>query len=160
MSDRKTQIIKELDEARANFKRLAERLTPQDWETPVQDADQRWTAHQMLIHLVDSQRGMMGQMTRISAGQEGVPPDFDLSRWNVRHVQKNAEKTVPELLTELDEGQIALRKTVNDLTDAALDKQGRHSSLEIMSVEQIARLIASHEAEHTQIIADRLGLSV
>ena len=160
MSDRKAQIIKELDDARAKFQSLAKRLTPQDWETPVQDGDERWTPHQMLIHLVDAQRGMMGQMGRISAGQEGVPADFDLSRWNIRQVQKNAEKTVPDLLAALDEGQIALKNAISGLTDADLDKQGRHSSLEIMTVEQIGRLIASHEAEHTQIIADRLGLTV
>lgn len=101
---------------------------------------------------------MTVQITRINAGEETVPPDFDLNRWNKRSVEKAADKQPPELLTALDEGRTALKQVLDGLSDSDLDKRGRHSSLQIMSIEEIARLIGTHETDHMKIIADRLGL--
>lgn len=154
---RQESILKLLDE---NYVRLTEqlgRLSPADWEKPIQDEDQQWTARQILVHLVDSQKGMLGQMTRINQGQEAIPPDFDLNRWNKRTVEKNAERTKDELLAQFADEFGKLKAFVGTLTDADLDKRGRHSSLEIMSLEEIARLIATHEMEHLQSIVKKLG---
>ncbi len=158
MSMRKTAIVNLLDQTRQQLKAVLDRLQPGDWETPVQEADQKWTVRQIVSHLVDAQRGMTVQITRINAGEATVPPDFDLNRWNKRSVEKAADKQPPELLTALDEGRTALKQVLDGLSDSDLDKRGRHSSLQIMSIEEIARLIGTHEADHTKIIADRLGL--
>nr|AIA16335.1 DinB superfamily [uncultured bacterium] len=158
MTDRKTDIFQHLDQTRQTVKGVLDHLQPADWETPIQDGDQHWSARAMLVHMVDAQRGMTNQLSKIAVGEDVIPPDFDLSRWNRRQVEKNADKTVPELLAALDEGRVTLKKAIEGLSDADLDKRGRHSSLEIMSVEQIARLIGTHEAEHAQIIARKLGL--
>ena len=42
-------------------------------------------------------------------------------------------------MTALHEGRTKLISFVNELSDADLDKKGRHSSLEVMTIEQIAR---------------------
>jgi hypothetical protein len=157
MSDRKTAILGDLDQTRQSLIQVLDSMAPDDWEKTIQEADQHWTVRQIVAHLVDAQRGMTGQISKINAGEEPIPPDFDLSRWNKRAVEKSADKSSQELLKALEDGRVALKQAVETLTDADLDKQGRHSSLEIMSLEQIARLIGAHEAEHAAMIAQKLG---
>jgi MarR-like DNA-binding transcriptional regulator SgrR of sgrS sRNA len=160
MPDRTTDILNWLDQTRREVKQILDRLQPDDWEKPIQEEDQHWTARQIVSHMVSAQKGMSGQIARISAGEETVPPDFDLNRWNRRSVEKSADKTPQELLAALDEDREALKQTLRGLQDSDFDKRGRHGSLRIMSVEEIARLIGTHEAEHARIIAEKLGLPV
>jgi len=159
MSNRKAAIVDVLDQTRQQLKALLDRLQPGDWETPIQEEDQRWTVRQIISHLAEAQRGMTAQITRINAGEDTVPPDFDLNRWNKRVVEKAADKQPPELIAALDEGRNALKQVLDGLNDSDLDKRGRHGSLQIMSIEEIARLIGTHEADHTRIIVERLDSS-
>ena len=154
---RQESILQQLDASYARLTELFGRLSPADWERSIQEEDQQWTVRQLLVHLVDSQKGMTGQMMRISQGEEPIPPDFDLNRWNKRTVEKNAERTPDDLLAQLATDYAKLKAFVATLPDADLDKRGRHSSLVVMSVEEIARLIASHEIEHLQLIVSKLG---
>ncbi len=158
MSDRKTNILTGLDQTRHTLTVVLDHLRPEDWEQPVQDEDQCWTARQMVVHLVDSQKGMTTQIRRIHAGEETVPPDFDLNRWNRRAVEKAADRTPEELRAALGSDRAALKQVLGGLSDADLDKQGRHSSLKIMSIEEIAVLIGTHERDHAQVIARRFAL--
>src|SRR5258706_12174075 len=104
MTDRKTDIVQQLDQSRQTVKSVLDRLQPADWETPIQDGDQRWSARAMLVHMVDAQRGMTNQLSKIAAGEDVIPPDFDLSRWNRRQGEKKADKNLPGLLAALGEG--------------------------------------------------------
>ncbi|MHB8625322.1 MAG: DinB family protein [Aggregatilineales bacterium] len=158
MSDRTQEMLTELERQRAALLGVLRRLTPAQWETPVQDGDSHWTARQMVAHLSDAERGMVGQATRIAAGEEPIPPDFDLSRWNKRAVEKLNEKSSAELLQSLTESRVRLKEALAKLTDADLDKVGRHSSLQMMTVEAIFRLIGTHEFNHATIIASALKL--
>jgi uncharacterized damage-inducible protein DinB len=158
MSDRKQAILDALAQGREHLTTVLGSLQPDDWEKTVQEGDQNWTVRQIVTHLADAQKGMTGQMTTINSGQEAIPADFDLDRWNKRAVEKGADKTPEILISALDEGRVKLLQFIDGLSDADMDKQGRHSSLKIMTIEQIALLIASHEVEHAQVIADALGL--
>lgn len=157
MSQRKAALLTSLDQNRQTLNGVLVRLKPSDWELRVQEGDQMWTVRQFLTHIVDAQKGMTGQMRRINAGEEAIPPDFDLNRWNRRAVEKGAAKTPEELLAGLEADRGALVEFLNGLADSDLDKRGRHSTLQIMSIEEIARLIGTHEAEHAEQIAAKIG---
>lgn len=156
ISERKTELINNLDRSRQALNTLLSKLTPADWETQIHD-DEKWTVRQIVSHLVDSQRGMIGQMKRIVVGEETVPADFDVNRWNKRSVQKMADKTPEELVKSLNEDHEALKHFIRELDEADFEKRGRHANLSILTVEQFARIVASHEADHTQSIAQKLG---
>jgi uncharacterized protein (TIGR03083 family) len=153
MTDRTQAILADLQRQRGILLNVIERLTPEQWETPVQDGDAHWTARQMLSHLCDAERGMTGQAIRIAAGEEPIPPDFDLSRWNKRAVEKLSEKSPAELVQNLEETRARLKEVIARLTDPDLDKIGRHSTLRMMSVEAIIREIGIHEIDHASVIA-------
>lgn len=154
ITDRTQALLTDLERQRAVLLSVLKRLSEEQWDIPVQEGDARWTARQMLAHLYDAERGMTGQATRIAAGEEPIPPDFDLSRWNKRTVEKLNEKTPAELLQGLNETRARLKEALARLTDADLDKVGRHSSLRMMSVEAIFREIGIHEIIHATAIAD------
>jgi uncharacterized damage-inducible protein DinB len=156
MSQRMDDIRHLLDQTRHALRSVLDHLQLADWEQSIQDEDQQWTVRQIVSHLVDAQRGMTNQISKISAGEDLIPPDFDLNRWNRRAVEKAADKTPQDLVAALEDGRTALKQVLNGLTDDQLDKRGRHSSLQIMSVEEIARLVATHEADHAKTIADKL----
>jgi hypothetical protein len=156
MIDRLSGVLNVVTEGREKLGQVLDRLRPEDWNLVVQGEDQKWTIRQIVSHLVDAQKGMMGQAKAFQEGKEVVPPDFDLNRWNKRAVEKMAEKTPEELLNQLHEGHTALKNFIGTLEDADLDKSGRHSSLQIMTIEQIIQQIGQHEAEHAQTIAETL----
>src|SRR5260221_12389545 len=104
MADRKTEVLNTLVAGRQKLNAVLDQLQPDDWEKPIQEADQQWTVRQIVAHLVDAQKGMAGQIAKINAGTEAIPPDFDLSRWNKRAVEKSSDKTQQELLAALAEG--------------------------------------------------------
>src|SRR5260221_4422669 len=121
MSDRRTEIIQALDQSRQKLKGVISRLQPDDWEKTIQDEDQKWTARQILSHLVSGQKGMFNNMVGINEGKERVSSDFDVNRWNRRNVEKSAERTPQELLAALDADQVELKRLINSLPDESFD---------------------------------------
>lgn len=158
MSNRKQALLTHLTETRATLNHVLDQLTEAQWETPIQEGDERWTAHHMLAHLFDAERGMVNQATRIAAGETPIPPDFDLNRWNRRAVQKLQDQTVADLRARLLETRAVAQQALETLPDAALDSVGRHSSLQMMSVEVMFRLIGDHERAHAALIAEAFQL--
>src|SRR5258707_13196493 len=155
MSDRKTPILDHLDSSQQKINGVFSRLQPADWERQIQDEDQMWTVRQILAHMVNSQRGQTNLITQISAGQEGASADFDVNRWNKRMVEKSADKAPQELMKEFDAGHIALKQIIAGLNESDLDRRGRDGNLEVMSVEEIARLIGTHANDDAVTIADK-----
>lgn len=146
-----------LARSRLILEETIERLTPQQWETQVQSEGERWTARQIVAHLLDAERGMTGQMQRILAGQPTIPDDFDLDRWNRGAVRKLADLAPDDLLIGLAESRAALLEFVDNLTDADLSRQGRHPSLGLISIERYLQQIADHEAGHAADIRAALA---
>jgi hypothetical protein len=96
-------------------------------------------------------------IVQIQGGGEGVPPDFDLHRWNQRAVSKLQDKTVADLLAGMVDSRIELLDVIDSLDDADWDKQGRHASLRIMTIEEVCHLIADHEQAHAALMKEALA---
>lgn len=145
---RKAAIVKKLKETREAFFGLAHRLEEADWTQPIYTHGEGWTAGDVLRHLTDAESGMLGTMRNIRKGGGGVPEDFDVDRWNRSRVAKAKAKTPAELLAQMEENRGELLAFIEDLEPEELDKEGRHASLRIMSIEEILHQIADHERQH------------
>ncbi|MGQ9889525.1 MAG: DinB family protein [Aggregatilineales bacterium] len=117
-----------------------------------------WTVRHLAVHLADADRGATRQVMGIAAGQEVIPPDFDLDRYNRRAVEKRADMTYAEARAALAASRAELLAWLDTIDDATLDAQGRHASLAIMSVEKILGAMAWHERAHADDIARAAGL--
>lgn len=127
-----------------------------DWQRPVFSEDTNWTVADLLRHLVDAEASMTRLINQIRAGSPGVPPDFDLARWNASRVAKAAGKTPEQLLEELNHNRGELLSLLGTLGLEEWKLSGRHGSLREMTVAEIAHQIADHERDHAQDI--RLAL--
>jgi hypothetical protein len=143
----------------AAFVDIIRRLTPEHWEQPVpSETDAPWRARDVLAHLAVSEGGQLGQITRCTAGQVTVPDDFDLTRFNRRSVQKQADRTVPDLIAEIERGFVEVVAALDAMPEADLDKTGRHARGDVLNVEQFFRRIPEHRLTHAVELAQALGL--
>ena len=157
MVDKKLEIVKKLNDERQSLILFFEQLEANEWETAVYHEETEWTITDILRHLVDSERGMTGMMAQWQQGNNPVPPDFDLERWNNRAIQKRADKGPEELLADLRANRIDLLSFIDALRDDDWEKQGRHGSLRIMSIEEVCHLIADHELSHLHVMKEALA---
>lgn len=149
---KKSEIVTKLNEKREALLVFFSGLADDDWGTAVYHEATHWTITDILRHLVDAERGMMGMMVQWQRGKDPVPPDFDLERWNNRAIEKSADKTPDELLEEFRKNRVSLLSYIETIKPEDWAKQGRHGSLRIMSIEEVCRLIADHEADHLRVM--------
>lgn len=145
---RKETAVRKLAETREAFFDLARQLEEADWTQPIYTHGEEWSAGDVLRHLTDAERGMLRTMRNILEGGEGAPEDFDLDRWNRSRVAKAKDKTPAELLAQMEDNRAELLAFIDELDAEELDKEGRHASLRIMTIEQILHRIADHERQH------------
>ncbi len=155
--DRKRRIRDHLNHTREELLEVVGRLTPADWETPVQAEDRHWTTKQMMLHLATSETGQIATGKAIVSRQPTIPEDFDLNRYNNRQVEKNKDKQLPEILFGLAESRQKLLAFLDEVAEEDLDKRGRHARGDVLSLEQLFYRIGEHEAEHAAIIQKALG---
>ncbi|HEX6383581.1 MAG TPA: DinB family protein [Anaerolineae bacterium] len=90
---RKEEIREELTSARQELLSLLRGLGEWQWAAPAfaHEEEDGWSVADVLRHLTSAERGMTATMKHICEGGEGVPPDFDLNRWNARTVGRTKD---------------------------------------------------------------------
>lgn len=155
--DRKHRIKDHLNHTREELLELVGQLTPVDWERQVQAEDGHWTLQQMMLHVAISEAGQIKTATAIIAGQSNVPDDFDLDRYNRRQIEKNAAKLPPEILFGMAESRQKLLALIDEVSEADLDKRGKHGRGDVLTLEQLFYRIGEHEEEHAATMKAALG---
>jgi hypothetical protein len=157
MADERKEAIKaKLAANREAFIVTMSGLSDEQWAARAYSEGSEWSVVDILRHVADSERGMTALMVQIQNGGEGVPPDFDLARWNQRVVSKLGDKSPQELLAGMEESRQALFEFIDTLDEGDWDKKGRHASLKIMTIEEVCHLIADHEALHLAGVREAL----
>ena len=151
MSERKTKLRETMVSDHAACMAILRGLSDDQWLMPAPSENEApWQARDVLAHLAVSEAGQLGQITRVLGGQAGVPDDFDVHRWNRRSVQKQAARTVPEMLDEIEQGHAQVLSALEALDEADLDKTGRHARGDSLTVEQFFHRITEHRRQHAE----------
>lgn len=140
-----------LEEAQQTVHAVFDTLGAADWQATVFSEGETWTVRDVLYHLLDAERGMGWQVTRIRDGSgSGVPDDFDIDRWNrrVRRQSRDSQADGPALLAELDAAHAATLALVDSLQADDWRKVGRQAVAGEITVEQWFRVIAGHKMQH------------
>jgi len=133
-------------------------FTPEQWQKPVPSYEgAQWTAKDVLAHLAVSEPGQLGQITRCLAGEVTVPDDFDLSRFNRRSAQKQADRSVAELIKEIETAHTQVLAQLDEVSEADFAKKGRHARGDILTVEQFFIRITEHRREHAEALQKAMG---
>ena len=121
----KDAIKKKLTTVREETVRVLNGLTEEQWQALVySDEGAEWRVIDVVRHVADSERGMTALMAQVQAGGEGVPADFDLTRWNRRVVAKLQDKGPADLLAGMSANREALFAFIDTLADDDWAKQG------------------------------------
>jgi uncharacterized damage-inducible protein DinB len=111
--------------------------------------DVEWSVRDVLAHMADAERGLLGQIRRLLVGEPTVPDDFDLNRWNRSAVRKRAGQSPQEILGDLEQAHQNILAALSQVDPALLDRVGRHPSGKLLTVDGYFRRIADHRREHT-----------
>jgi len=157
MSDRIQHIKHRLVDSRRYLDEVLDRVRGRE-DIQVYSEGAGWNVRQLIIHLAITERGQANNVMGIARGEEIVPADFDLERYNKRSVEKKADMTIEQARQQLTETRTELVNWLNAISDDDLNKEGRHGTLQIMSVAELLTTIATHEETHAHDIARVLGI--
>ncbi len=157
MSERIDNVKQNLAKGRQRLNDVLDKVGDR-WETQVYSEGAAWTVRQLAIHLVITDKGHNNMVTGIAKGENTIPEDFDLERFNRRSVEKRAEMTLPEIRAALNSTAAERNAWLDTIEDATLDMQGRHGTLRILTIEQILGVVASHDRDHANDIAKVLNI--
>lgn len=147
---KKNEIREKLTGVRQELLTFLKGLSEDQWGTTVFAEDQEWTITDLLRHVVQAEADMTGLMKQYQRGEDPVPPDFDLERWNARTIRKRQEETPAELMDHLKENRAELFEFIDTIQPEDWKKKGRHGSLRILTIEEVCHLIADHEKSHLE----------
>ncbi len=157
MSERVERLRTELNDSRAYLFSVAEQIGPEQVLNSTENL--LWNVHDLLGHLAGAERGMQATVKRFLAG-EPLPEGFSLDYWNQRQVEKQKERSVPDLLAGLAASRVDTLALLDSLTDDQLAVRGVHPAGFESSIGGIFKVIAHHERMHGQEIALALGQPV
>lgn len=158
MSENKsTHWQQKMAESRAALLALLQGLTAEQWQTPVFSEGEPWTIRTVVSHLIDGERGMSIQVHKIRKGEETIPPDFDLNRWNASVQKRIGDLTPDELLTALEATRTRTLEAMATLQETEWALTGRHPARGLITVDQYYETIHGHELSHTADMASALG---
>lgn len=134
-------------------------LTPEHWAASVPSEEEApWTAKDVLAHLAVSEGGQLNVINGVLSGGDPVPADFDLARYNRGSVKKRAEKTVADHLHDIENSHTQVLAKLGEVTEADLDKTGRHARGDRLTIEQFFIRITEHRRQHAEGLKQALGL--
>ncbi|MBV9748371.1 MAG: DinB family protein [Acetobacteraceae bacterium] len=137
---------------------VLDRVGAGDWAR-VSPSNEGWTIQQILTHLTTSEVGFVPTLRRMTAGEGGVPADFDPDRWNAGQLRRRGDQAPDQLRSELETAHEQMLLLLASIAESALDHVGHMSSGEDGTAEDNFRLVARHKRAHTEDIRGALGVA-
>lgn len=141
------KYISRLTKARERLNDVLDAAQPYSDEQLYSDGAQ-WTVRQLAIHLAIADKGHNKMLEYISRGENLIPEDYDLNRYNKRSVEKSDDMTFEQARQSLAQSRQELLEWLENIDDATLEKEGRHASLHILTIAQIMNVMSRHEEGH------------
>ena len=132
MADRRTDIIGELEKGCEDSITFFKSMTPEELTVQVYQDGAKWTAKQVLAHLITIEGSMQWLFKNISSGGSGSPENFDIER----------EDTI---------------SIVRELSEEDLDREGLHAFHGHGKLERFIRWAYEHARIHEEEIRRALG---
>lgn len=146
--EKRSHWQQKLSESRRALLAFLNELPAEQWTSPVFSEGEPWTITTVVSHLLDSERGMSIQVHKIRKGEETVPADFDITRWNSGVQKRIGDRTPAELLSLLDATRAKTLEVMNALRGEEWALTGRHPARGIITIEQYYETIHAHELAH------------
>jgi hypothetical protein len=148
MTDRRSDIISELESSLHASMAFYRSLTPEELGLKVYQDGESWTVMQVLAHLITIERSMQWLFKDILSGGPGAPPDFDIERFNRSQPKKLFKFELEELIQQFQSVREATISIVRKMDETDLDREGRHAFHGHGRLERFIRWAYEHQRMH------------
>jgi hypothetical protein len=148
MTDRRSDIISELENSLHESIAFYGSLTPEELRLKVYQDGESWTVMQVLAHLITIERSMQWLFKDILSGGPGAPPDFDIERFNRSQPKKLFKFELEELIQQFQLVREATISIVRNMNENDLDREGRHAYHGHGKLERFIRWAYEHQRMH------------
>lgn len=123
-------------------------LRDDQWRAEVYTEGTTWTIANVLSHFVTSERGLVKLFEQIRFGGTGASDDFSIDRYNARQQEKTKDLSPQELLEQYKTVRADSVAWTLSLSEADLEKQGRHPFLGMTTVREMIKMLYLHNQIH------------
>ncbi len=148
MADRRQALITELEKAAEEVVVFFAALTPAQLERPVYTESIQWNVRQVLAHLVTIEKSMHWLFRNLLDGGAGAPEDFDIDRFNRSQPAKLDHLALAEVIVQFRDVRTETIAIVASMTDADLNREGRHPFHGHGRLERFIRWAYEHQRFH------------
>lgn len=123
-------------------------LADDQWKIEVYTEGATWTLRNVLAHLVTAEQAFIKLFEQIRQGGPGVSDDFSIDRYNARQQEKTKELSPQEILKQYKTVRAEMIAWVSSLTEADLQKTGRHPFLGQATLLEMIKMVYLHNQIH------------
>jgi len=157
MTDRRDDIIAELEKGLDETIALFQAFSPDELAVQVYDDEPYWTVKQVLAHFITIEKSMHWLFNNMLAGGPGSPEDFDVDRFNRTQPQKLDGLDLEALIRQYRTVRQATISIVREMSENDLDRQGRHPFHGQDTLERFIRWAYEHVRLHENDIFEKVG---
>jgi len=157
MSERLERLVQRLEKGLNKTVSIFGSLSPAQWGVVLYEEPYPWTVRDLLAHFVSAEEGLLRLAQDIAEGGQGAPEGFDYDAFNAAEQRRLAGIPPEQLLSDL---QAARRRTiawVRGLSEADLDRVGRHPALGEITLETFIEAIYGHQLLHMRDLMNAMG---
>lgn len=142
------ELAEKLKSEGERFVSIFTRFTDDEWKKDIYTEDSTWTLRNILAHFVTSERGLLKLFEQIRQGDAGAPDDFSIDRYNAAMQERTKEVTPQELIEQYKATRAASVAWTSGLSEADLDKKGRHPFLGVTTIREMVKMLYIHNLTH------------
>lgn len=122
------------------------------WAQQLYTDGAKWSVHQVLAHIVETEDALNKLFRYIVRTGGGVGDDFDIDRYNASAVEKMSAYSRRQLIDMFEQRREAMVEFVSGLSAPDLEKEGRHPFLGHTTLGEMVRLFYLHVNLHVRDI--------
>jgi hypothetical protein len=142
------ELAEKLKSEGERFASIFAELTVDQWQKEIYTEGATWSIRNVLAHFVTSERGLLKLFEQIRQGGTGAPDDFSIDRYNAAMQARTRELTPQELLEQYKFIRAESIAWTMSLSDADLEKQGRHPFLGMTTIREMIKMLYIHNLTH------------
>ncbi len=151
----KAELIAQLDEARAEMRRLLADIEAAHIDH--QELYPTWTIKELLSHItgwddasIDSMRAVMAGETPLTPAQRGINP------YNASTVSERESLSLEQVIAEWEHTREDFKQAIRDLPQSLFDKPFVFAWGQNGTVSELVAVFSEHEKEHAEEIREKV----
>ena len=150
------QLAQKIKESGEKTLQLFNNLKEEDWSIEVYSDGPAWKIHNLLAHFTEVEAAIPRLIKEILAGSSGLNKDFDIDRYNAKHMEELSYLSREELLEKFEERRKSTIQMVTRLAEKEFDMWGRHPFLGESQIKDMLKLMFLHIRIHERDIRDAI----